>query len=105
MDDRRRHLFYILMMPLLLVVPGSCAGLSDRVMTPPVIRKYCSVISGGWGPGDESYRICVRQEKAAKAELERMKVPFDIKEYCSDVSQNTGGSYQVLLACISEEMK
>jgi hypothetical protein len=90
---------------ILLFLMSSCSDLQYRLMTPPGIQKYCSVITGGAESGDEPYRRCVRQEKAAQSKLEDMKVPLDVKQYCERISGSTGGSYQVMLTCILDEMQ
>lgn len=43
------------------------------------------------------------QEMNAKKKLSNMEIPWQIERYCRKISEQTGGSYQVMLACVEEE--
>ncbi len=81
----------------------SCSGIHQSIFVPSEIEGYCSRISVGAGDG-QSMRTCVSQEKNAKGQLSRMTVPADISRYCRRLADTTGGSYQVMLTCVRNEL-
>ncbi|UCH79696.1 MAG: hypothetical protein JSW20_08020 [Nitrospiraceae bacterium] len=45
------------------------------------------------------------QEKMAEKKLSGMAIPWQVESYCRHISEQTGGSYQVMLTCVEEEMQ
>lgn len=48
---------------------------------------------------------CIQQEYGAKNELSRMAIPQEIERRCRLLSISTGGSYQVMLTCVQNELR
>ncbi len=45
------------------------------------------------------------QEMHAKEKLSGMTIPWEVEKYCREIAEKTGGSYQVMLTCVEEEMR
>lgn len=45
------------------------------------------------------------QEITAKKKLSTMEIQWQVEKYCREISEQTGGSYQVMLTCVEEEQK
>ncbi|RJQ50614.1 MAG: hypothetical protein C4526_11735 [Nitrospiraceae bacterium] len=90
-----------ILLVLFLILTG-CAGIQEAVFTPSGIEQYCRKISGN--SDAESLNTCIRQEESAKHELSRMTVPPQVDKRCRQLSESTGGSYQVMLTCVKDKM-
>jgi len=88
---------------VILVLLSGCAQLTRGVFAPSEIEQYCRKILGNSNdPG--AVNTCMQQEYSAKSELSRMAIPPDIEKRCRLLSSSTGGSYQVMLTCVQQEM-
>lgn len=85
-----------------LISLSGCAGVQRALFTPSRSEQYCQKIFGS--SDSESVGICIEQERSAKRTLSVMKIPPDIEEKCRQLSDSTGGSYQVMLACVEQEL-
>ena len=74
------------------------------VQAPPRVTGYCKSISGADNMNSAGIRVCMDQEMNAKKKLSEMTIPWQVEKYCRDISEQTGGSYLVILTCIEEEL-
>lgn len=45
------------------------------------------------------------QEMRAKKKLSGIAIQWQVERYCREISEQTGGSYQVMLTCVEEEQE
>ncbi len=81
----------------------SCSGIRHNLFVPSDIKNYCMKISESDDSG-QAMKTCVRQEQIAKDRLDKMTVPPDVAKYCRRLTDSTGGSHQVFLACLQQEL-
>ncbi len=81
----------------------SCASIQQTISVPPEIKAYCSRISGE-EQNRGFMRTCIEQERTAQQRLVEMTIPSHVTTYCKKLSYSTGGSYQVMLACVEKEL-
>jgi len=74
-------------------------------MAPPRVNDYCKRISGTEDLKSSGVRACMDQEMTAKKKLSGMAIPWQVEKYCREISEQTGGSYQVMLTCVEEEQE
>ena len=72
-------------------------------MAPPRVKDYCKRISGTEDLKSSGVKSCMNQEMSAMKKLEEMAIPWQVEKYCREISEQTGGSYQVMLTCVEEE--
>jgi len=84
-----------------VVILSGCTTL----LAPPRVKDYCKRISGTDNMSSPGIRACMDQEMSAKKKLEEMAIPWQVEKYCREISEQTGGSYQVMLTCVEEEQK
>ena len=72
-------------------------------MAPPRVKDYCKRISGTEHLKSSGVKSCMNQEMSAMKKLEEMAIPWQVEKYCREISEQTGGSYQVMLTCVEEE--
>jgi len=87
---------------LLVLVLTGCTQIRESVFTPSDIERYCHRI---FGDSDDSISTCIKEERSAKNQLSGMRISPDIEKRCRRLSESTGGSYQVMLTCVQQEMK
>ena len=99
---RRTRIVFII--AFVIAVLSGCTQVHNTFFAPSDIEMYCRRI---FGDNAESGTIltCIKQERYAKNELSKMIIPPDIKERCRQLSASTGGSYQVMLTCVQNEMQ
>lgn len=90
----------LLFMSILLL---GCSGVQQAIFVPSEIEEYCRRISASAADG-QAMRTCVRLEQNAENQLSGMTVPPDVAIYCRRITDSTGGSYQVLLICVQQEL-
>ena len=74
------------------------------LQAPPGLNDYCKNISGADNMDSAGTRVCMDQEMNAKKKLSGMTIPWQVEKYCREISEQTGGSYLVMLTCIEEEL-
>lgn len=47
---------------------------------------------------------CRQQEREAQASLSRKQMPPRVEKYCREVGKAVGGSYQIMNACVEQEL-
>ncbi len=72
---------------------------------PSRISEYCKRISGTENMKSAGMKSCLENEKNAEKQLSGMTIPWQVESYCRQLSEQTGGSYQVMLICVEEELK
>jgi len=77
----------------------------STLQAPPGVKGYCKSISGADNMNSAGTRVCMDQEMSAKKKLSRMTIPWKVEKYCREISEQTGGSYQVMLICVEEEQE
>jgi hypothetical protein len=75
------------------------------MLAPPRVKDYCKRISGTEDLKSSGAKFCMDQEMSAKKKLAGMAIPWQVEKYCREISEQTGGSYQVMLTCVEEELK
>ena len=70
---------------------------------PSSVKDYCKSISGTENMKSSGVRACMDQEMSARKKLSEMAIPWQIERYCREISEKTGGSFQVMLTCVEEE--
>jgi len=75
------------------------------LQAPPGMKDYCKSISGADNMNSAGIRVCIDQEMSAKKKLSGMTIPWQVEKYCREISEQTGGSYLVMLTCIEEELQ
>ncbi len=94
------RLFLKYMVFVMVVISFSgCATL----LAPTGVRDYCKRISGTEDLKSSGVRACIDQEMSAKKKLSGMAIPWQVERYCREISEQTGGSYQVMVTCVEEE--
>jgi len=93
----RRKFFFI----LIIFSLSNCARIHQAVFVPSEIEQYCRKVSG---EDAEFMSTCISQERSAKDELAGITIPPHIEKRCRRLSESTGGSYQVMLTCVQQEM-
>ena len=74
------------------------------MMAPTRVKDYCKRISGTENMKSSGVSACMDQEISAKKKLSGMAIPWQVEKYCREISEQTGGSYQVMLVCVEEEL-
>jgi len=92
--------FFILFIIFFL---SGCGQVQQTLFSPSEIEVYCQKIFTNTDESD-SLNTCIEQERDAKYRLSKMTIPPDIERRCRQLSASTGGSYQVMLACVQKEM-
>jgi uncharacterized protein YceK len=87
---------------LIIFFLSGCAEVQKTLFVPSEIERYCQQIAGSSDDTD-AMNTCIRQEQHAKDELSRMTIPPNIEKRCRQLSDSTGGSYQVMLTCVQQE--
>jgi hypothetical protein len=88
-----------------------CVGIAvlffgcTAVRGPSGILEYCKRISGTNDFYSSEMKMCMDQEKIAEKKLSGMAIPWQVESYCRHISEQTGGSYQVMLTCVEQEMQ
>ncbi len=75
------------------------------LLAPSRVKDYCKRISGTENMKSSGVRVCMDQEMIAKKKLSGIAIPWQVERYCREISEQTGGSYQVMLTCVEEEQK
>ena len=96
----KKALLYLL---ITVFLPG-CTQLTRGVFVPSEIEQYCRRILGN-SNNPNAMNTCIQQEYSAKNEISRMAIPADIERRCRLLSISTGGSYQVMLTCVQNELR
>jgi len=89
---------------LIMVSLSGCAQLTGGLFAPSEIEQYCRKILGN-SNNPNAMNTCIQQEYSAKNELSRMDIPQDIERRCRLLSISTGGSHQVTLTCVQNELR
>lgn len=72
---------------------------------PSRVKDYCKRISGTEDLKSSGVRSCMDQEMRAKKKLSGIAIQWQVERYCREISEQTGGSYQVMLTCVEEEQE
>ena len=99
-----KKMFIIFLVTFAIAVLSGCAQVHHTFFAPSDIEIYCHRIFGD-NSESEAIRTCIRQERYAKNELSKIIIPPDIEKRCRQLSASTGGSYQVMLTCVQNEMQ
>jgi hypothetical protein len=94
------------LIPLIFIlILTSCVEIREALFTPPQIKEYCHRITATENNQDNSMAMCIKQERDAEDKLLKMDIPTDIGQDCRELSEKTGGSYQVMLTCVKQRLK
>jgi len=89
---------------LLLIIIVSFSACTT-LLAPSRVKDYCKRISGTENLKSSGVMACMDQEMSAYKKLSGMEIPWQVETYCREISEQTGGSYQVMLICVEEEQK
>jgi len=99
-----KKMFNIFLVTFVIAVLSGCTQVHNTFFAPSDIETYCRSIFGD-NAESGAIRTCIEQERYARNELSKTVIPPDIKERCRQLSASTGGSYQVMLTCVQNEMQ
>ena len=95
--------FNILSIIVICIILPGCSSIRQAVFIPSEIDNYCRRISVNTDDS-QIVKTCIRQEISARDQLSGMTIPYDIAGHCRELSESTGGSYQVMLTCVQQEL-
>ena len=98
MNNSRAFIAQIVCLVAVVIFSGCTA-----TFKPSRVKDYCKRISGTENIKSSGVRSCMDQEMSAKKKLSGMAIPWQVERYCREISEQTGGSYQVMLTCVEEE--
>ena len=97
-------MFNFFLAAFVIAVLSGCTQVRSTFFAPSDIEIYCRKIFSD--PAESSsFRTCIKQERYAKEELSKTIIPPDIEKRCRQLAASTGGSYQVMLTCVQNEMQ
>jgi len=97
-------MFNIFLVTFAIAVLSGCTQVHNTFFAPSDIEIYCRRIFGD-NAESGAIRTCITQERHAKNELSKTIIPPDIEKRCRQLSASTGGSYQVMLTCVQDELR
>lgn len=68
------------------------------------INGYCRQVTDAVGGSYQIEEACRQQERQARDNLSREKIPQRVANYCQEVGQAVGGSYQIMGTCVQQEL-
>jgi hypothetical protein len=100
MTNSRAFITQIVFVIIILILSGCTA-----ILAPLRVSDYCKSISGSENIKSSGAKACMDQEMSSQKKLSGMTIPWQVEKYCREISEKTGGSYQVMLTCVEEELK